>query len=318
MKETLNDFHELYLLAFKDYLEGVGECALGRGYELGRQAVSSSLGVLAIAAIYKEAVKNTLPVHLRPEEIDRILMGAEFFAESLSSFEITHRAFRESNAGLRRMNQMLEAETRRITHLLHDEAGQLLAATYLALTEVESQAPPHLREGLQKIKGLLQLSEEQLRRIVHEVRPTVLDDLGLIAALDFLARGVSKRSGLVITVKGSLLKRLPPVIETVLYRIVREALTNVVRHARAKEVFIQVYQEERGIQCSIQDDGIGMEKSPLSAREGEKGMGLTGIREQLNAYGGKLTIQSKRGLGTGLFIFIPMENQDGARHSPCR
>ncbi|MBI1823826.1 MAG: ATP-binding protein [Nitrospirae bacterium] len=318
MKETLNDFHERYFLAFQDYLEGVGEGALGRGYELGRQAVSSDIGVLDLVAIYKEAVRKTLPGNLRPEEVDRILKGAEFFLESLSSFEITHRAFRDSNAGLRRMNQMLEEETRRITHVLHDEAGQLLAATYLALKEVECQVPLHFQEGFQKIRNLLQLSEQHLRRLVHEVRPTVLDDLGLLPALEFLARGVSKRSGLVIPVKGLLQGRLQPLVETLIYRIVREALTNVVRHACAKEVVIRVYQEDQGIQCSIQDDGIGMKETTLSDCEEEKGLGLTGIRELLKSYGGTLKIQSMSGQGTGLFIFIPREARNGSGYSPSR
>src|SRR3989442_12983268 len=124
------------------------------------------------------------------------------------SFEMAHRGVREANSALRRHNEMLEEVAKRIAHSLHDEAAQLLGCVYVALDELAWDLPrgPH-HERLQKIRELLGETSEQLRRLSHELRPTILDDLGLLPAIEFLAEGVSKRTGLSITVEGSMAGR---------------------------------------------------------------------------------------------------------------
>src|SRR6185436_19965380 len=164
--------------------------------------------------------------------------------------------------------RMLEEETKRIAHAIHDDAGQLLAATHIALDEVAGKLPDPYREELRKVKSLLDDSDKQLRRLSHELRPTILDDLGLIPALEFLAEGVSKRAGVTITISGST-KALSPMIGLALYRTGQEALTNVVRHARASRVAIQVKQENKKISCCIQDNGVGFDMAAASAKRGE-------------------------------------------------
>ncbi|MCZ7627532.1 MAG: histidine kinase [Candidatus Methylomirabilis sp.] len=99
------------------------------------------------------------------------------------------------------MNETLEQESRRIAHALHDEAGRLLAAVDIALDEFAHELPPPAQPHLQEVKALLDQIEAQLRHVSHELRPTVLDDLGLVPALEFLAEGVSARTGLSITVE---------------------------------------------------------------------------------------------------------------------
>lgn len=121
---------------------------------------------------------------------------------------------------------------------------------------------------------LLDRIEEHLRRLSHELRPTILDDLGLFPAIEFLAQGVSRRMGLPITMEGSTEGRLPPLIETALYRIVQEALTNVTKHAQATRVTVRLQREVRKICCSIRDDGIGFDVPAVLARRGERGLGL--------------------------------------------
>ncbi|TLY19450.1 MAG: hypothetical protein E6K67_04760 [Nitrospirae bacterium] len=233
--------------------------------------------------------------------------AAIFFAESLSPFEMTHRGYREANIALRHLNEMLEEEAKRIAHALHDEAGQLLASVHLALEEVAHELPPPAGDRLQKIRGLLDQIEMQLRRLSHELRPTILDDLGLFPALEFLATGISARTRIPISVEGSSEKRLPHVIETALYRIVQEALTNVTKHAQATRVTVCLQREDQMVRCSIRDNGIGFDSAVVLAPRIERGLGFVGIQERLNSLGGKLQIVSFPGRGTELLITIPLE-----------
>jgi len=200
-----------------------------------------------------------------------------------------------------------EEEARRIARELHDEAGQLLASVHLALEEVGRDLPPPHRERLPGIRDLLDRIEEELRRLSHELRPTILDDLGLVPALEWLIQGVSTRTGLPIALEGSTEGRLPPLIETALYRIVQEALTNVTKHARATRVMVRLRREASRIRCVIQDDGIGFDAPTVLARRGERGLGLIGIQERLFPLGGSLEITSSPGRGTALSITIPLE-----------
>jgi two-component system, NarL family, sensor histidine kinase UhpB len=214
---------------------------------------------------------------------------------------------RRAQEALRRLNERLEEEARRIAHALHDEAGQLLASVHLALDEVARELPSPAAERLHAVRPLLDVIEEQLRDLSHELRPTVLDDLGLIPALEFLASGVSKRAGIAVTVEGSTGGRLRPGVETALYRIAQEALTNVTKHARATCASIGLVQQAGLVRCSVRDDGIGFDLPSLLARRGAQGLGLIGIRERVGALGGSLEISSAPGQGTELVITIPLD-----------
>ncbi len=219
--------------------------------------------------------------------------------------DITER--RRAQEALRRLNEALEGEAKRIAHALHDEAGQLLAAVYLAVADVCHELPSPARERLGRIWVLLDEVDEQLRRLSHELRPTILDDLGLGPGLDFLAGGTSKRTGLPIAVEGSTGGRLPPAIETAFYRSVQEALNNVTKHAKATCVRIELQREPAAIRCVVRDDGIGFDVPGVQARRGDRGLGLVGIRERLHALGGRLQITSAPGQGTELLMTIPLE-----------
>ena len=222
--------------------------------------------------------------------------------------DITER--KRSQAALRRMNQTLEEEAKRIAHALHDEAAQLLASVYIALEGVSRDLPPSAGRKLQKVKTLLDPIEAHLRQLAHELRPTILDDLGLIPALEFLAQGVSQRANLQVTVGGQQVGRLPTSVETALYRIVQEALNNACRHAKASRATIRLEQNGRLIRCIVSDDGVGFDVPAVVNRKGHTGLGLTGIRERLNAIGGDYRIISAPGQGTTLQVEIPLEAQD--------
>ena len=184
-----------------------------------------------------------------------------FFTESMSPFEMTHRAFAEANAALHHMNQALEEELKRIAHAIHDGAGQLLAAVHLSLDEVERGLDPDAQARLQGVKKHLDDVYEQLRHLSHELRPTILDDLGLVPAIEFLSEGVAKRSGLRVAVQSSNGVRLSVPMETVLYRVVQEALNNISKHARATSVKIRFRISDKMVRCSIVDDGVGFNAS---------------------------------------------------------
>jgi PAS domain S-box-containing protein len=230
---------------------------------------------------------------------DGVPLGVLFVAR-----DITERQRAED--ALRRLNQMMEDMAKRIAHALHDEAGQLLASVYLAVAEVARDLPSPARERLGQVWQLLDQVGEQLRRLSHELRPTILDDLGLLPAIEFLAEGVAKRTGLAITVKGSTEGRVSPLVETTLYRVVQEALGNVTRHARAARVVVEIERDEHQIRCAVRDDGVGFDVVGLSAQRGDRGLGLIGIRERLKALNGTLEIHSGPGQGTELRMTLPM------------
>lgn len=222
--------------------------------------------------------------------------------------DITDR--REAARALRAVNQRLEEEARRIAHALHDEAAQLLASVYLALDALAGDLPPNSRVRLTEVRALLEQVEEQLRRLSHELRPTILDDFGLIPALTFLAEGISKRTGLSVVVTGSTGGRLPTQVETVLYRVVQEGLTNVTKHAQANRAVVCLHRDSEQIVCSIGDDGRGFQTSTRRRpRRDTQGLGLIGIEERIAALAGTLSIESSVSVGTTLKIAIPLKSE---------
>ena len=212
----------------------------------------------------------------------------------------------QTEAVLRRLNDSLERQAKRIAQALHDEAGQLLAAAHMALAEAALDLPASVRERLQAVDSHLDGIEEQLRRLAHELRPRILDDLGLVPALRFLAEGFGKRRAISVTVDAAL-TRLPPVIETTIYRVVQEALTNVGKHSRASHAGIGLFQTPGMVYCTVRDDGVGLGSSRMLPEVGEQGFGLAGARDQITALGGTMAISSTPGAGTELAIMIPLE-----------
>ncbi len=199
--------------------------------------------------------------------------------------------------------QVREEEARRIAHALHDEASQFLASVHIALDELANRIPDQAGT-LRGVHELLDSVESQLRRLSRELRPSILDDLGLGPALDWLARGMAERTGIAITVQAAV-ERLPATVETALYRIAQETITNAVRHARASLVQVEVGRTGDAVWLSVRDDGQGFDVSPTLARRGDRGLGLIGIRERVEALGGKLIIESERGTGTVLWVTLP-------------
>jgi signal transduction histidine kinase len=296
-----------YPLSLHDYLGGAGESALQQAYQIGRRALEAGLGLVAIADIHHACLRTLLTQTLVNDERDRILTGAaQFFAECISPYEMTYGGFREANTALRHFNEVLEQEAKRIANALHDEAGQLLVAVYIALQSLADDVPaaqPHVL----KVTQLLDQIELQLRRLSHELMPALLNDLGLVPALRFLFDGLAQRSQLQISIEAAPEQRLPKRVETTLYHVAKEALHNVVKHAQATTVWIRFQRTAGSISCSIRDNGRGFDPASIALRQGEQGFGLIGIRERLSVVGGHLQIHSTKGHGTELVISIPEE-----------
>lgn len=297
--------------ALREHLARGGEAELLSGYELGRRALAEGFGVLDLAAVLHEALVSACPPEAAGAR-EVIQTAQDFVLECLSPFEMAHRQAREANTALRGLNDLLEEQTRRISHELHDQAGQLVASVYVAIGEVARKAPPAIAEQLRAVHGLLDRVEEQLRRLSHELRPTMLDDLGLVPALEFLAEGVAARTAMAVAVEGPRDERFPAAIETVLYRVAQEALTNIARHARARRAWVRVTRDGPRLHCAIRDDGVGFDVSTALGRGGAQGIGLIGIRERLARIGGSLRITSAPGEGTELLATVPAVTAGGA------
>jgi signal transduction histidine kinase len=294
-------YAEDYREALDRYLKGAGESALSSAYEIGRRAVAAGLGILDVVSLHEKAVADIL--ERKPQDA----MAGSFLIESLSAFEISYRSVDEANAALRRLNELLEAEVGRIAHALHDQAGSILATATLELDMAARELLPSGHQRLAGVRRLLDETGEQLRHLSHELRPTILDDLGLRPALDFLAQGIEQRTGLNVNVTGQVRERLPVGAEIAIYRIAHEALNNTVRHGgESPSVDITIEQQGREIHCTIKDDGLGFDVEAVLTRGGKRGLGLLGMRERANAVGGTCNIRSAPGLGTSIEVVVPL------------
>jgi signal transduction histidine kinase len=310
-------FEEEYRSAFGEYGQRGGEAALGRAYELGRRAITEKRALMEIASLHHQALHGMLAGTQGTAHRQELLTAAaNFLAEVLSPYEMAHRGIQDAIAALRHLNETLEEEIKRIAYAVHDEAGQLLVAVHLALADVARGLPELQKVQMARVEELLGQVEKQLRRYSHELRPTVLDDLGWIPAIRFLAEGVSRRANLAIQIKTTVVGRLPGPIEIALYRIVQEALTNAAKHSKASRVWIRIGRKNRLLSCSIEDDGQGFNVGAVQADCSRRGLGLIGMQERLNAIGGTLSIDSAPGRGTKLLIQLATEALNANSHRP--
>lgn len=207
----------------------------------------------------------------------------------------------------RRLVDVQEAERRYIARELHDEVGQALASLMvgLRLVERDAQNPELVINSIIKLKQVVDEVLENLHRLAMHLRPATLDHLGLVPALQQYIDDLNERGGLAVQFETlGVEMRLESEIETVVYRIVQEALTNVIKHAQATQVGVLIERRGECLVAIVEDDGVGFDASrPL--REGH--LGLFGIRERLDMFGGTLHLESAPGMGTTLFAEVPYD-----------
>jgi len=301
-------FESAYETLLTKYVNHENEATLRQAYELGRKALIGRKSLMELACIHHKALEGLMRVE-RDERRRRTVLrvSSNFLAECLSPYEMAHRGFQDAVTALRGLNETLEEEIKRIAYAVHDEAGQLLVAVNLAFADLTLKLGQPEQEQAKHITDLLKEVENQLRRFSHELRPTILDDLGWIPAIQFLAEGISKRAKLAIHVRSSVSHRLPSSTETALYRVVQEALTNTVKHANARNVWIEAWSEKSVVFCSVRDDGAGFEADRVSAAPKRKGLGMIAMHERVSAIGGTLRIESGPRKGTELLIQVSVE-----------
>jgi signal transduction histidine kinase len=206
----------------------------------------------------------------------------------------------------RRLVEIQENERKYISRELHDEAGQSLTLLLVGLNLLEKSI--HDKEAVQnEIQGLKQLIQqisENLHNLAMDLRPSSLDHLGLISALEIYGKGISQKYSLEVNFKavGLPKDRLKQDLETTLYRIAQEGLTNIVKHAKATRVDVLLERRDGSILLIIEDNGLGFD--PEQALSTDR-LGLLGIRERADMYQGSLTIESKPGSGTTLVVELP-------------
>ena len=205
---------------------------------------------------------------------------------------------------LRRAVQAQEAERRRLARELHDETGQALTSILLGLAAVErARTAEEARAATGDLRELVVQTLQDVRRLAVELRPAALDDFGLEPALKRLGRTVSDGGMLDVQVEARVgSERLPAEVETAIYRIVQEALTNVIKHAVAERVSILMTRLPGGVAVMIEDDGQGFDPSTSCG----DGLGLLGMRERVELLDGSLTIDSVPGVGTTLVVELPL------------
>jgi signal transduction histidine kinase len=259
-----------------------------------------------------------VPLRLRTELIgvivagDKLVPDMRFSSEDLRLAETfasraavaADQARRVQRDALRRVVQAQEEERRRLARELHDETGQALASILLGLKALEEAGDvAELRDRVAALRARVVETLQDVRRLAVELRPAALDDFGLKPALQRLATGFAEQTGLKVELESRLDDdRLPQDVETVLYRIVQEALTNIVKHANAGHVSIVVTQRADAVGAIVEDDGQGFDPE----RDTDGGIGLIGMRERVSLLDGSMTIESAEGKGTTLVVEVPL------------
>ncbi len=201
--------------------------------------------------------------------------------------------------------ERLEEERQHIARELHDEAGQALVGVKLSLQALSRAIPdglPTVKTPLDELRLQVNQATARLRQLARRLRPPALDQHGLTVALSQLTHELEERSGMSITLDTAWLpERRSPVLETALFRITQEALTNVAAHARASQVMVQIGECERAMWLHITDDGCGFDTQQQS-----HGLGLRGIAERVHVLGGELRLDSTNERGTRLLVRLPI------------
>jgi signal transduction histidine kinase len=233
---------------------------------------------------------------------DDVRLAEAFGTRAALAVHLSQRVERETVDAIL---EAQEAERSRIARELHDETGSALTAILLGLAAIDGAATlPEARAASAALRKNASSALENVGRLAFALRPPVLDEFGLVPALRDLSRALEERGGPKVEIEIDLPAgtRLAAKLETAVFRITQEALTNVVKHAEATTVRITFACGERSVALAIEDDGRGFVRTP----EADSGFGLLGMRERVASVNGALDIESKRGAGTRLAVEIPL------------
>jgi signal transduction histidine kinase len=238
----------------------------------------------------------------KPGFSDDDLRLAESLADRAAvAVDLSERVGRDA---LARAVNAQELERKHLARELHDETGQALTSILLGLKPLEQRAATDDdRAAVASVRELVVSTLQDVRRLAVELRPSALDDFGLGTAVERLADTFRESSGMRVDLEVQLGEaRLPPEVETTLYRIMQEALANIVKHAEATQVSILLTRKERSVSAVVEDNGKGFDET----RSGDGTLGLVGMRERLALVGGRLAIESSKGSGTTIAAEVPI------------
>jgi len=247
------------------------------------------------------AAHDKLGADVRFTDTD-LRLAETFAARAALAVDLSERIARDS---LRRVVEGQELERRRLARELHDETGQALTSILLGLKALEERSKdPASRAATEELRELVVSTLRDVRRLAVELRPSALDDFGLVAALERLAESFAEQTGISVDFQTALAdERLPEEVETALYRIVQESLTNVVKHAQARRVSILLARKDGAVKAVVEDDGQGFDP----AEQTDDGYGLMGMRERLALLGGRLEVESGHDGGTTIAAEVPVQ-----------
>jgi signal transduction histidine kinase len=222
---------------------------------------------------------------------------------------------------LRKVITAQEDERKRIARELHDETSQALAVLAMGLEAAQDAIRSGKTPRLDEVKAVAVSTLEDVHRIILDLRPSVLDDLGLLSAIRWYADRALATRAISVRCEFGELRRLPPEMETALFRICQEAMSNIARHAQATAALVQVGVDGGEIVIEIEDDGRGFDPDAAARREGRRPWGLMGIRERAEILGGTARIESAPGQGTHVEVRIPLppaQAAPAAGNAPAR
>ncbi|MBK9517528.1 MAG: HAMP domain-containing protein [Anaeromyxobacter sp.] len=259
------------------------------------------------------------------QALDRMRQGLKGLVESVEqSNERLEQRVRDRTSELKGANQQLrerelmradllrkvitaqEDERKRVARELHDETTQSLAVLLMRIERSQEAIRAGQDPGLEEVKVLATWVLDDVHRLILDLRPSVLDDLGLLSAIRWYAQRTLQERGVAVRFEFSELGRLPPELETALFRMCQETMSNIARHAQATQVLIEASLEAGRIHVTIEDDGKGFDQAEVASRPGRPHWGLLGIAERAELLGGKAHIDSSPGAGTRVDVQIPI------------
>jgi PAS domain S-box-containing protein len=272
----------------------------------GQITLNELINIDAFDGRRKTIQASAAPIH----DAEKLIVGAVIVMDEVTERVRTEEALRESADRLQHLSRRLlavqEEERRHLSRELHDEFGQLLASITMHMQAAKSSAGSAAQSNLDESIALIQRAGAQVRSLALELRPMLLETAGLGGTLRWLADQYQQRTGIITQVAG----HVPDVFgESAIacFRIVQEALTNVVRHARAKHVWIELSQGEGHLELVVRDDGEGFDVPRTLERAASGGnLGLIGMRERVEILGGRLEINSQPGHGTRIRVLLPL------------
>ena len=272
------------------------------------------VGTLADVTIRRQAEDELRRTHAELEQRVQERTAALELANTQLANEVTERRATETQVRelLGQLVNAEEDERRNLSRELHDSLGQHLTALTLGLRAVQEDPalPITLRERLAQLREVTRRLDDDVDRLSYQLRPALLDDLGLNEALRELAGTWADDSGIAVDIhtRGLRGRRLDPALETTVYRVVQEALTNVRKHAQASRVGLIVELQDGELRAIVEDDGRGMAVEERRPRAGPgRHLGLRGMAERARQAGGRLDLETEAGQGTTVYLSIPLQ-----------